>query len=131
MKAFDTAFKSRVHLAVNYPSLSDSSQRELWLTFLTNDSQRPRPLWLTESLLEGLTEKVLNGRQIKNVVRTASARALADSGRDMHPKDILVSLKAMKEFEADFAEAAPGYNYQSQDQTSAASGHGLKRRRVA
>ncbi|KAF2817426.1 P-loop containing nucleoside triphosphate hydrolase protein [Mytilinidion resinicola] len=62
MKAFDTAFKSRIHLAINYPRLSGPSQRELWLTFLTNDSQRSTPSWLTESTLQDLTEKGLNGR---------------------------------------------------------------------
>jgi hypothetical protein len=101
---FDAAFKSRIHLAIKYPSLSPLSQRQLWTTFITNDSQRPEPHWLSAALLDDLAARALNGRQIKNVVRTAMALAIA-ARRELEPRDIYTSLKAMEDFERDFAEA--------------------------
>ncbi|KAH7125101.1 P-loop containing nucleoside triphosphate hydrolase protein [Dendryphion nanum] len=101
---FDTAFKSRIHLAIKYPGLSTSLQRQLWTTFITNDSQQPKPDWLSTNLLDDLESNAMNGRQIKNVVRTAMALAIA-GGRALNPNDISTSLKAMKDFERDFAQA--------------------------
>jgi hypothetical protein len=48
--------------------------------------------------------EALNGRQIKNVVGTAMALAIA-VGRELEPRDIQTRLKAMVDFERDFAEA--------------------------
>jgi hypothetical protein len=103
VSSFDAAFKSRIHLAIKYPALAPSSQRELWITFVTSDSQRPRPLWLTEPFLDGVSADGLNGRQIKNVVRVATALAVS-AGREMQAQDIRKSLDAIKDFESDFAE---------------------------
>jgi hypothetical protein len=133
---FDTAFKSRIHLAIKYPGLSESSQRQLWTTFITNDFQRPEPYWLNEALLDNVTSKKLNGRQIKNVVHTAMALAVA-ANRELEPQDIYTSLKAMEDFEKDFTEAMQeslvtdnrhdlhGYEGQS------TSGNGQKRKRLS
>ena len=101
---FDAAFKSRIHLAIKYSGLSPPSQRQLWTTFITNDSRRPEPYWLTADLLDDLANRALNGRQIKNVVRTAIVLAMA-AGRELEPQDIHTSLKAMEDFEKDFTEA--------------------------
>lgn len=102
IEAFDTAFKSRVHLAIKYPSLSQSSQKSLWLMFLTNDSKRSRPSWLSEQAMDKLADERLNGRRIKNVARTATALAI-DAGRELELGNVYVSLVAMKDFEQDFA----------------------------
>jgi transcriptional regulator of acetoin/glycerol metabolism len=102
---FDTAFKSRIHLAIKYPGLSETSQRQLWTTFITNDFQRDAPYWLTEDLLDDLgANRELNGRQIKNVVRTAMALAVA-ANRELQAQDIYTSLNAMAAFDKDFEEA--------------------------
>jgi AAA+ superfamily predicted ATPase len=103
VSSFDSAFRSRIHLAIKYPALAQSSQRVLWITFVTGDFQRPRPLWLTESFLDAVSAEGLNGRQIKNVVRVATPLA-ASADREMQAQDIRVSLDAMKAFEADFTE---------------------------
>jgi AAA+ superfamily predicted ATPase len=127
--AFDAAFKSRIHLAIKYPALSFSSRRDLWTTFVTNAYTRPLPHWLDDAFLHSLAAETLNGRQIKNIVRTAHALAMAE-GEELRPQDIHMSLKSIKDFEEDFAHDAveagrevSGYN------THSASEHGAKRRR--
>ncbi|KAF4625883.1 hypothetical protein G7Y89_g12278 [Cudoniella acicularis] len=100
--AFDAAFKSRIHLAIKYPALSFSSRRDLWITFVTNVHTRPLPPWWDDAFLNSVAEETLNGRQIKNIVRTAYALAIAE-GSELRPQDIYTSLKSIKDFEGDFA----------------------------
>src|SRR6266536_2764860 len=114
--AFDTAFKSRIHLAIKYPALSFSSRRDLWTAFITNGHTRPCPPWWDDVFLDSLAAETLNGRQIKNTVRTAYALALAQ-GSELRPQDILMSLESIKDFEEDFVDSvaemgreAPGNN---------------------
>ncbi|CZR60683.1 uncharacterized protein PAC_10579 [Phialocephala subalpina] len=104
--AFDAAFKSRIHLAIKYPALSVASRRDLWTTFITNIHTRPFPPWWDEAFLESVAAEVLNGRQIKNVVRTAYALAVAD-GSELRPQDIHMSLKSITDFEEDFGHDEP------------------------
>jgi len=133
---FDAAFKSRIHLAIRYPGLSPLSQRQLWTTFIKNDSQCPEPYWLSEALLDDLAARVLNGRQIKNVVRTVMALAIA-ARRELEPQDIHTSLKAMVDFERDFAETmheshAPGDGHDAHGyERHLAPGNGQMRKRLA
>jgi SpoVK/Ycf46/Vps4 family AAA+-type ATPase len=132
---FDAAFQSRIHLAIKYPGLSESSQRQLWTTFITNDSRNPQPDWLDEMLLDDLATRKLNGRQIRNVVRTAMALAVVES-RSLEPQDIYTSLEAMEDFGRDFAAAVHDepvagnrddpYSYESHS----APGNRQKRRRI-
>jgi hypothetical protein len=98
---FDAAFKSRIHHAIKYPELSHDSQRRLWMTFLTNNSQRLVPHWLDEAFLDNLANNMLNGRQIRNIARTATALAAAEH-RELLPGDVHTSLDAAREFEKDF-----------------------------
>jgi hypothetical protein len=107
IRNFDAALKSRVHLAIKYPGLSPESQGQLWTTFLTNNSQRPVPHWLTDTLLQSWAAYALNGRQIRNAVRTAMAIAVS-GGREIRQNDIDMSIQAMKDFDRDFKEAMQG-----------------------
>ncbi|KAI1129276.1 P-loop containing nucleoside triphosphate hydrolase protein [Nemania abortiva] len=77
---FDAAFESRIHLAIDYPSLSLESRLHVWKTFLglQGDSTRYASK-LKEEHLEILAKYDLNGRQIKNIVKTA--RLLAKQQR--------------------------------------------------
>ncbi|KAH8728463.1 P-loop containing nucleoside triphosphate hydrolase protein [Phaeosphaeriaceae sp. PMI808] len=136
IKNFDAAFKSRIHLAIKYPGLSSLAQRQLWTTFITNNFQRPEPYWLSTSLLDELSARSLNGRQIKNVVRTAMALAIA-TGRELGPQDINTSLKAMEDFEKDFSESIKERDIPDDDcdlnshETHMAPGNKQKRKRLA
>ncbi|KAI8945343.1 P-loop containing nucleoside triphosphate hydrolase protein [Xylaria longipes] len=65
--SFDPAFESRIHLTINYPELNFDSRLHIWKTFIT-----PGPSSAVQQAeLERLSRIKLNGRQIKNVVKTA------------------------------------------------------------
>ncbi|KAF9886477.1 hypothetical protein FE257_011384 [Aspergillus nanangensis] len=80
---FDSAFKSRFQLAVHYPALDVAGRYEIWLNFINGlGTSKAIPsggkLKSTHVNVDGLKEKIdqlaaveLNGRQIRNTVRTA------------------------------------------------------------
>lgn len=68
---------------MHYEDLSGNAKRQIWVAFLKKAmfNKVPAPdvpenAGLTVDELHELSEKKVNGRQIKNVVRTASALAL-------------------------------------------------------
>ncbi|KAF5234210.1 hypothetical protein FANTH_12247 [Fusarium anthophilum] len=66
--AFDPAFESRIHLTIHYPNLDYTSRLHIWKTFVNIDNDRSS---LSGDELDELAGVELNGRQIKNVVKTA------------------------------------------------------------
>jgi hypothetical protein len=82
ISAFDTAFISRIHLAIYYPPLSQSSRSRLLYTFLKQTSQESAEGLRKDGSLEKIAKEKLNGRQIKNLVRAACAVARGDSTAD-------------------------------------------------
>lgn len=101
--SFDTAFKSRIHLAIKYPPLSHASRRDLWKTFIFRAAPESDLDWVNMGSLERLANKEVNGRQIKNIVRTAHALAVSQN-ESMKFAHINLALRAMEAFESDFAE---------------------------
>jgi hypothetical protein len=101
--SFDAAFKSRIHLAIKYPPLTYASRRDLWLAFIFRAAPEADLEWMNMEPLERLASKELNGRQIKNVVRTAHALAVSRS-ETMKFAHINMALRAVEAFETDFAE---------------------------
>lgn len=83
VEAFDPAFESRIHLTINYPQLDQESRLHIWRTFLdmkTNADGKEKEGGgggISEEELVQLACEELNGRQIKNLVKTA--RLLASS----------------------------------------------------
>jgi hypothetical protein len=69
----DPAFQSRIHVSLQYPDLSPASRRQIWAAFLERSEH---PSELGERDLEELSRVKLNGRQIKNVLKTAQLLAL-------------------------------------------------------
>ncbi|KAL4757808.1 ATP-binding protein [Aspergillus foveolatus] len=63
----DPAFESRIHISIQYPELNRASRRQIWSQFLS----RPNTVRFSDEELDQLAKLKLNGRQIKNVVRTA------------------------------------------------------------
>jgi hypothetical protein len=127
--AFDAAFKSRIHLAIKYPALSVSSRRDLWTTFVTNGHTHDFPHWWDDAFLNNLAAEPLNGRQIKNIVRTAHALAMAEES-ELRPQDIQISLQSIKDFEEDFAhDLADAEREMAVPNAPSASEHMAKRRR--
>ncbi|ORY60273.1 P-loop containing nucleoside triphosphate hydrolase protein [Pseudomassariella vexata] len=65
---FDTAFESRIHLTIHYPALDAMSRLHIWKTFIGMGDLESR---LSDKDLDILAKNEINGRQIKNIVKTA------------------------------------------------------------
>lgn len=100
---FDEAFKSRIHLAIKYPSLSPQFRKDLWQTFLRSTSIESDLDWLDDDWLNVLAHEDLNGRQIKNIARTAYTLALGERC-PLTLSHIKMALRAMQAFDSDFTE---------------------------
>ncbi|KAJ4329417.1 hypothetical protein N0V84_000051 [Fusarium piperis] len=66
VSSFDPAFESRIHLTIHYPRLDVNSRLHVWKTFVKIETGG-----VSEAELGELAKQELNGRQIKNVVKTA------------------------------------------------------------
>jgi len=73
---FDQAFKSRVHVTLGLPALDRDRRAEVWGLFLEDLSHKTALSAEQHSALQSLvrdkwSQEPLNGRQIRNAVRTA------------------------------------------------------------
>ncbi|KAI1328446.1 hypothetical protein F5Y16DRAFT_419887 [Xylariaceae sp. FL0255] len=68
----DRAFKSRIHLTLQYPDLGKDAKSHIWRQF-TRKSQSDTNL--TDEDISSLAKLPLNGRQIKNVVKISTLLA--------------------------------------------------------
>lgn len=69
LEEIDEAFHSRIHVSLHYPGLSKESRKLIWRTFLGDNKS------ITDHDVETLSEVDLNGRQIKNLLKTAQMLA--------------------------------------------------------
>lgn len=69
----DSAFQSRIHVHIKYADLTVKSRRQIWENFV---GQVPSDFAASE--LDELAKVALNGRQIKNMVKTAQLLAIED-----------------------------------------------------
>ena len=70
----DLAFRSRTHVSMAYPLLDAAARKKVWgnfLNFLDRDGKTVLEHELTEQDLDELSQEELNGREIKNVLKTA------------------------------------------------------------
>jgi hypothetical protein len=72
IETMDAAFESRIHLSLQYNELDKPSRLHVWRQFLTRTG-RVEPF--SEDQLGQLAEELMNGRQIKNVLKTAQLLA--------------------------------------------------------
>lgn len=68
----DGAFQSRIHISMEYSELSVKSRRHVWANFVATLSQ---PCELDQKDLDNLAAFSMNGREIKNVLKTAQLLA--------------------------------------------------------
>jgi SpoVK/Ycf46/Vps4 family AAA+-type ATPase len=66
----DPAFESRIHISLNYQELDVGSRRHIWKQFLSRSNET-----FTDEQLDQMAEVQLNGRQIKNIIKTAGLLA--------------------------------------------------------
>lgn len=70
------AFKSRIHVPLKYNDLSVVARKQIWRNFLTRkDTAAAGSVHIDEAGYESLAQANINGRQIKNVIRTAKSLA--------------------------------------------------------
>ncbi|KAF2964076.1 hypothetical protein GQX73_g9503 [Xylaria multiplex] len=93
VEVIDSAFQSRIHLSIAYPPLSVDTRKELWRDWITRADSDSEPDWLTESYLNELANRDLNGREIKNVMKIAHALAHSEKRR-IHDTDVFRGLEA-------------------------------------
>ena len=72
IKNIDEAFHSRIHVTINYPPHSVEARRNIWQTFLGPETA------VTSKELDRLSQVDLNGRQIKNMLKTAQMLARSE-----------------------------------------------------
>ncbi|TRM67024.1 P-loop containing nucleoside triphosphate hydrolase protein [Schizophyllum amplum] len=102
VQSFDEAFQSRIHVALKYNDLTEESRRTVWKSFLTKLG--PGKADLSEAEYDELQKSDLNGRQIKNAVKTANS--LADSlGGKVTKETLETVLDIQRDFERDFRAA--------------------------
>ncbi|KFY16465.1 hypothetical protein V492_01308 [Pseudogymnoascus sp. VKM F-4246] len=102
LTSFDLAFKSRIHLALKYTALDEGRRRELWKMFISRTSKQTLAAW-DASVLDDLAKVDINGRQIKNTVRTASTLARS-MDMSLGREHIDIVLATIESFEADLNE---------------------------
>ncbi|KAL3471826.1 hypothetical protein BJX99DRAFT_15722 [Aspergillus californicus] len=78
VETFDDAFQSRIHVALRYGELTTKAKRSVWKMFLdkVRSMEGVQTSQFTDKDLDSLSRHNLNGRQIKNSVRTAQALAV-------------------------------------------------------
>lgn len=103
VKTIDEAFRSRTHVALHFKDLTVEAKTQVWTAFLHKvaikvggDDGR-----ITEDQLAQLAAREINGRQIKNAVRTASSLALGRNQKLAY-SHFLETLDAMDDFTAEF-----------------------------
>ncbi|KAH7100152.1 P-loop containing nucleoside triphosphate hydrolase protein [Auriculariales sp. MPI-PUGE-AT-0066] len=102
---YDEAFQSRIHVSLRYRDFDTATRMSIWATFL----QRVQLDFntLTSEQRQLLASRPLNGRQIKNVARTAGAVASSSNERVTfaHIVDVL---HMMDQFDRDFRSGGRG-----------------------
>lgn len=68
----DIALQSRVHLTISYPELDVFSRLSIWRNFLSRAGSESE---LSSEEIERLAQIDLNGRRIRNVIKTALVMA--------------------------------------------------------
>jgi SpoVK/Ycf46/Vps4 family AAA+-type ATPase len=79
----DKAVKSRAHLTINYPALDHASRRQIWSNFLSRGLDSA----VSDEQLDKIADVEVDGRRIRNVVKTAGILA-SQEGRGLSFEDI-------------------------------------------
>jgi SpoVK/Ycf46/Vps4 family AAA+-type ATPase len=99
VKTFDEAFESRIHVALRYRNLRAEARGKIWRAFF----EKAGVCDVSEDDLEKLGERKINGRQIKNAVRTAQALAI-NRKQKLGYEHFTTVLDVMEQFQVDFKD---------------------------
>ncbi|KAJ7751769.1 P-loop containing nucleoside triphosphate hydrolase protein [Mycena maculata] len=103
VNTFDPAFQSRIHMALKYENLEADARKCLWKDFL---AQLKGGINISEEEYDALAQYSVNGRQIKNAIKTAESLA-SFLKRPLGLEDLETVLKT----QAEFADAFVGNEY--------------------
>ena len=103
VRVFDEAFQSRIHVSLRYHDLTADARRKIWVAFLRKVYEGVPDGGLSREELRQLGEKKINGRQIKNVVKTATALA-AGRQEQLGFSHLLQVLDMMDQFDARYVQ---------------------------
>ena len=74
--SFDEAFRSRIHVAISYPDLDQGARRKIWKSFLGRVGESyGGGVQVGEEEVDELSGRRLNGREIRNIVKSAQLLA--------------------------------------------------------
>lgn len=96
----DAAFQSRIHISMEYQELSASSRRRVWESFLQAASSKVaagarQQHAFSDADLDRLAGYTMNGREIKNVIKTAKLLA-GKQGAELGVQHVETVLKIEK-----------------------------------
>ena len=121
--SLDEAFQSRIHITIGLPELDAKSQLEVWTIFMKDlDLSKDEKINILKFVDEDIRKNGnLNGRQIRNGVRTALALAAQKGERISkdHVRDVL-------EIGRDFTKYLHNVNRMYLEQRAVALGHRAK-----
>ncbi|KAK8223114.1 hypothetical protein HDK90DRAFT_515460 [Phyllosticta capitalensis] len=105
VETFDDAFQSRIHMGLRYEDLGHHAKREIWKMFLNKvrDMEGMEMDEFAADDFNALARKEMNGRQIKNAVRTAQALAVNE-----HSKLSMQHIKRVLDVAASFERDLKG-----------------------
>lgn len=110
VETFDDAFQSRIHVALRYGDLTPAAKRSVWKMFIAKVAEKEGDSMVErfgEADFEKLARWHLNGRQIKNAVRTAQALAV-NGGERLGMAHLVKVLDVAEAFEKDL-KGGTGY----------------------
>ena len=91
----DSAFESRIHLTLNYSELDKTARRQVWSKFLNRNAHSVAISRFSDADLDRLAKPQMNGRQIKNMIKTAQLLA-ARYGESLNMTHLDTVLKIRK-----------------------------------
>lgn len=109
VETFDDAFQSRIHIALRYGELTHKAKKSVFKMFIerVRVMEGVAVMPFKEDDFNDLAKKDLNGRQIKNVVRTAQALAV-NKGVALSMEHIRKVLDVLLSFDRDL-KGGTGY----------------------
>jgi len=91
ISAIDLAFKSRIDLILPYDNLDELARRSVWVNFISRlESEASK---IEETDLDELAKAKLNGREIKNTVKTAQVLASREGPLTIEHFRIVLSIR--------------------------------------
>lgn len=106
IQSFDDAFQSRIHVALRYNQFTASSRRAIWKNFILRLDAEKVDFENYEKDLDELSLEPVNGRQIRNIVRTAFALA-EYKGEKLTKAALIEAIESVRQFDTFLKDMNP------------------------